>query len=194
MMTQNGIERQKTSYRLETGRYVPRRYNSATRMRFLRDRRQGYLDRISGPPSDHQRTMIQALAQLEWSALQFEDENTLVALRESREHRRLMLKVLADFEATLQPPVRRVERRPPRLSDIVRGRSVTVGFEGAYFRRRRSSDRGKAFGGIPPAGSAGETRSAGVGGGFGGGAPPAIRQGGACRVVLWRVVKCGAVQ
>ena len=123
MMTQNGAERQKTSYRLETGRYVPRRYNLGTRLRFLRDRRQGYLDRISGPPSDHQRTMIQALAQLEWSALQFEGENTLVALRESREHRRLMLKVLADFERSLTPPpaLRVVRRRGPRLVDIVGG-------------------------------------------------------------------------
>jgi hypothetical protein len=117
-MIQNGAERQKTSYRLETGRYVPRRYNAATRERFLRDRRQGYLDRILGPPSDHQRAMIQALAQLELSALQLEAENSLIALRESREHRRLLLRVRDDFERSLTP-VRRMERRRPRLAEII---------------------------------------------------------------------------
>jgi hypothetical protein len=91
MRTQN-VARRHTSYRRETGRYVPRYFNPTTRLRFLRDRRQGYLDRISGPPSDHQRAMIAALGQLEWNALQLEAENSLIALREAREHRRLLLR------------------------------------------------------------------------------------------------------
>ena len=69
-------------------------------------------------PTDQQRAQIESLAQLEYAALSCEAENTLVSMRESREHRRLMLKVLADFEATLQP-ARRVQRRGPRLTEII---------------------------------------------------------------------------
>jgi len=36
--------------------------------------------------------MIAALGQLEWNALQLEAENSLIALREAREHRRLLLR------------------------------------------------------------------------------------------------------
>jgi hypothetical protein len=117
-MTQVARERQHSSYRKETGQYVPRKFNRVSRERFLRERRQSYLARIAGPPTDTQRAQVASLAQLEWSALQCEAENSLQSMRESREHRRLMLKVLADFERSLEAPKR---GRGPRssLNDIL---------------------------------------------------------------------------
>jgi hypothetical protein len=100
-MKQNATERRKTSYRQETGGYVPRQFNPVTRERFLRDRRQKYLSRVSDPATDAQIAMVQSLARLEWAALSAEQENTLHSLREGREHRRLLLRVLADFERSL---------------------------------------------------------------------------------------------
>jgi|SRR6516165_9632029 len=117
-MTQVATARRKTFIRQKIGKYIPRQFTSTTRYRFLLDRHRGYLARISGMPTDQQRAQIESLAQLEYAALSCEAENTLVSMRESREHRRLMLKVLADFEATLQP-ARRVQRRGPRLTEII---------------------------------------------------------------------------
>jgi hypothetical protein len=48
--------------------------------------------------------MATSLASLEWAAPCAERENTLRSLREAREHRRLLLRVLADFERTLDKP------------------------------------------------------------------------------------------
>jgi hypothetical protein len=45
--------------------------------------------------------MAASLAVLEWAALQSEHEGTLQSLREAREHRRLLLRVLSDFERSL---------------------------------------------------------------------------------------------
>jgi len=75
-------------------------------MLFLRQRRQLYLARVSGRPSTAQVAMVLTLARLEWSALVAEHENTLQGDREGREHRRLLLRLLAEFEETLtKPPV-----------------------------------------------------------------------------------------
>jgi hypothetical protein len=85
------------------GRYTPKSLSQASRWRFVRDRRSGYLARLSAPPSDAQSATIESLISLEWSAIVAEAAGGLVGLRESREHRRLLLKVLADFEQTLAP-------------------------------------------------------------------------------------------
>ena len=75
-------------------------------MLFLRQRRQLYLARVSGRPSTAQVAMVLTLARLEWSALVAEHANTLQGDREGREHRRLLLRLLAEFEETLtKPPV-----------------------------------------------------------------------------------------
>ena len=116
MRTQNQSERH-TSYRQETGQYVPRQFNDKSRERFLRERRQTYLKRIDGTPSDAQLAMIQSMARLEWFALAAEQGEDLVSMRESREHRRLLLRTVADFEATLQPPTRQVGKRLAGLHD-----------------------------------------------------------------------------
>jgi hypothetical protein len=100
-MTQVAAQRRRTSLRAETGCYTPRQFNPVTRERFLRDRRQRHLSRIPGQPSASQIAMALTLASLEYSALAAERENTLQSLREAREHRRLLLRVLGDFERTL---------------------------------------------------------------------------------------------
>jgi len=84
----------------------------------LLSRHRDYLARISGMPTDQQRAQIESLAQLEYAALKCEAENTLVSMRESREHRRLLLRVLEDFEQSLMP-ARGVQRRTPRLTEII---------------------------------------------------------------------------
>ena len=105
--------------------YAPRQFNLLTQRRYLKARRLYYLGRIQGEPTEAQIVMTRSLAAFEWAALAAERENTLRSLREGREHRRLMLKILTDFEATLQPPpLRRVmqpRHRGPRLIDIVGG-------------------------------------------------------------------------
>ena len=68
-------------------------------------------------PTDQQRAQIESLAQLEYAALKCEAENTLVSMRESREHRRLLLRVLEDFENSLQPPAGHVGKRLVGLHD-----------------------------------------------------------------------------
>jgi len=74
----------RTSLRQETGSYVPRQYNSKSRERFLRNRRQTYLARVSGRPSTAQVAMVLTLARLDWNALKAEHENTLQGDREGR--------------------------------------------------------------------------------------------------------------
>jgi hypothetical protein len=102
---QDAARRRKTSLRRETGSYTPRSFSLVAKERFLRDRRQRHLSHISGQPSDGQTAMAMTLAMLEWSALSAERETTLQSLREAREHRRLLLRVLADFERSLTKPV-----------------------------------------------------------------------------------------
>ena len=48
--------------------------------------------------------MARSMAMLEWGALVGEKEGSLASLREAREHRRLLLRVLADFERSLVAP------------------------------------------------------------------------------------------
>src|SRR5690242_20572718 len=110
-LTQDTTERRKTSFRRETGGYVPRQFNPVTRERFLRDRRQKHLSRTIGAPTEAQIAMVQSLATLEWAALAAEREGTLMALRDAREHRRLHLRVLADFEQSLVEPEPRPRRK-----------------------------------------------------------------------------------
>lgn len=118
-MTQYAARRRHSTNIRESGRYLPRQFNSVTRERFLRSRRRRYLDRISITPTDAQTATIHSLATLEWGALSAEHENTLQSLREAREHRRLLLKVLADFERSLAPPAASVKAKakpgPPQI-------------------------------------------------------------------------------
>jgi hypothetical protein len=101
-MSQTNAGRRLSTQTRETGRYLPRRFNPVTRERFLRDRRRRILRRIAGRPSDEQSALAQTVARLEWAALAAEAEGGLHALREAREHRRLLQKLLVDFERTLR--------------------------------------------------------------------------------------------
>jgi hypothetical protein len=102
-MSQDAAARQRTSLRFEADTYTPRRFNPSTRERFLRSRRQSHLGRIAGTPSASQVQMALTMSSLEYSALSAERENTLQSLREAHEHRRLLLRVLTDFERSLVP-------------------------------------------------------------------------------------------
>jgi hypothetical protein len=119
-MLQDVVSRRiKTSYRKETGgsSYMPRRFTPLTRVRFFLDRRKTYLKRIDGLPSHAQLAMITAMARLEWFALAAEQGNDLRSTREGRENRRLLLKVITDFDQSLKPkatPAPRSEGRKPK--------------------------------------------------------------------------------
>jgi hypothetical protein len=83
------------------GRYLPRNFNQTTRYRFIRDRRRRYLARVPGPPTDEQAVLAYSLACEEYAALEAEAEGGLRALREAREHRRLLARLFVDFERSL---------------------------------------------------------------------------------------------
>jgi hypothetical protein len=103
-MPQINTARRNSTIRSETGgRYLPRHFNRVTRERFIRDRRRRYLARIVlGPPTDEQAVLAHSLACEEYAALAAEADGDLRALREAREHRRLLTKLFADFERTLR--------------------------------------------------------------------------------------------
>lgn len=106
MRTRQDAQR-RGSMTAELGRYVPRQFNPITRERFLRDRRRRYLSQVpSGAPTDAQATMIQSLASLEWSALLSEADGSVQALAAAREHRRLLMRLLSDFEKSVAAPPR----------------------------------------------------------------------------------------
>jgi hypothetical protein len=97
------------------GRYSPKSLSKASRWRFVRDRRSGYLARLPGAPTDQQSATIESLISLEWAAIVAEAEGGLVGLRESREHRRLFQKLLSDLEQSLAPPPEPRPRGRPRV-------------------------------------------------------------------------------
>jgi len=98
--------------------YSPRQFNPLARRRFLKARRLYHLARVQSEPTEAQTAMARSMAMLDWGALAGEHEGTLASLRESREHRRLLLRVLDDFEQSLMP-ARGVQRRTPRLTEII---------------------------------------------------------------------------
>lgn len=94
-----------TAHRRAVGRYEPRALDSThTRRRFFRDRRSRYLARLTAPATDRQLSQIDAMTRLEWQALRAEAQSTLQADREAREFRRLLDRMLADFERALAAP------------------------------------------------------------------------------------------
>lgn len=116
------------SRRNPLGRYTPQSLSKPSQYRFVRDRRAGYLARIGGPPSDAQSATIELLISLEWAALVAENEGGLIGFREAREHRRLLLRILADFERSLTPrkasPAEHLAQRTAgrTTADILAGR------------------------------------------------------------------------
>jgi hypothetical protein len=91
------------------GRSTPRSFSKTSWWRFRQDRSRSYLDRLPAPPSTEDGARIEALVNLEWSALRAEavardtiGKECLVAAREGREHRRLMRQLLWDFERSIE--------------------------------------------------------------------------------------------
>ena len=120
VMTQANAERLGATARPRNDGYRPRQFNRLTRGRFLRARERHHLSRVTGSPTVAQREMAASMAVLEWSSLQAEREGTLQSLREAREHRRLLLRVLADFERSLAapPPKEKYASRLPSAVSI----------------------------------------------------------------------------
>ena len=109
MKTQADAQRRGSVSSELAGRYIPRQFNPVTRERFLRDRRRRYLARVlTAAPTDAQAATIQSLASLEWGALAAEHEGSVQGMREAREHRRLLMRLLVDFEKSLIAPPRRL--------------------------------------------------------------------------------------
>ena len=102
MTEEVGISRRSSRRQEMGGRLIPRSFSKQAWHRFDQDRRRRYLERLGGLPSDVQAARIDTLVRLEWSALRAEAEGTLRADREAREHRRLLDKLLGDFERSLE--------------------------------------------------------------------------------------------
>jgi hypothetical protein len=98
---------------------------------------------ITGEPTPMQEQLIEQIAALEWAARRAEASDTLVGERDGREHRRLLMRFVADFERTLvsamvvtlpsEPaakplpespakPLPEPPAKPPTLADIVADR------------------------------------------------------------------------
>jgi hypothetical protein len=90
--------------RREPQPYIPRQFNALTRGRFLKACRLHHLARVDGQPTEMQVELAHSAAVLQWAAMQAERDGSLQALREAREHRRLLLRVLADFERSIAQP------------------------------------------------------------------------------------------
>jgi hypothetical protein len=59
------------------------------------------------------------IAQLEWSAALARHENTLVALRDLREHLRLRDRLVGDLERTVRDAAEAAAATEPRLADLL---------------------------------------------------------------------------
>jgi hypothetical protein len=101
-MTQANVQRQSARWDPSQG-YIPRQFNTLTRTRFLKSRRLRHLARVQGEPTDAQHAMARSMATLEWGALVGENDGSIRGLHEAREHRRLLLKIIDDFERSLAP-------------------------------------------------------------------------------------------
>jgi hypothetical protein len=69
--------------------------------------------------------MARSMAVLEWGSLLNENEGSVQSLRECREHRRLLLRVLADFERSLSsaqalPPPSRSDPTRQAITDFLK--------------------------------------------------------------------------
>jgi hypothetical protein len=121
-MAENATIRRNSTVRRETGRYLPRQFNRVTRERFIRDRRRRCLARIiPGPPTDEQAVLAHSIACEEYAALEAEAEGGLKALREAREHRRLLARLFVDFERSL-----RSKATGPSLADLFPDRTAAA--------------------------------------------------------------------
>jgi hypothetical protein len=120
VMTKPLATAQYRSRKSEMGRPMPRRFSKPAWWRFARDRRRRYLGQLGGQPSEAQASLIDTLVQLEWSALAAENEGGLQAFRESREHRRLLARLLADFERSLGVPSQPTRAEPGAAEDTAR--------------------------------------------------------------------------
>ena len=114
-MTEQRVVRRGSRRRL-VGLQVARRFSQSAWWRFSRERRQQYVQRISGTPSIEQVNRIDALVSLEWMALRNEREALDLAgkegreaMRDARNARAVLLKALNDFERELRRP----QPKPP---------------------------------------------------------------------------------
>jgi hypothetical protein len=100
-MTTSSAQFPARSRRRPLGRYMPFKFGQTQRWRFRRDRVALYLGRINGEVLEHQKSLIDAAIELEWSAMKAEHEGGLVAYREGRQLRVELTRVLAAFERSI---------------------------------------------------------------------------------------------
>lgn len=132
MPPQIAADRHYRTRRADLGHYLPRRFGQRSRHRFDVARRRSYLGQIGGTPSPWQAATIDGLIALEWAALVGEADGGIPALRESREHRRLFQRLLADFEKTVQS----LATAPVDPMEAIRRLTAGFGNGGATTRRR----------------------------------------------------------
>jgi hypothetical protein len=120
LMEPLAASRMKTQGR-SLGRSTPRVFTKTAWWRFAAERRQRYLARNPGVPTDAQAALVQSLIHLEWSALKAEDAGTMLGDREGREHRRLFQKFSVDLDKSIaaQPEDKPT---PPTLADYLRAK------------------------------------------------------------------------
>jgi hypothetical protein len=113
----------------QLGRSEPRSLSVYAWQRFRNDRRDRYTSRIEGMPTDNQAAMIQTMIQLEWAAYRAEAEGSVRFLHEAREHRRLWMRMMADFERSLVKPPAPASRQS--INDYFASKLAAAQGEGA---------------------------------------------------------------
>jgi len=98
-------------------RPTPRSFSIHAARRFGVDRRGRYLARLAGPPTDQQAALIQSMISTEWTAVRNESVGNVNTDRLALDARRLLAKLLAEFERTLRAPP--PAERPPSLAEVL---------------------------------------------------------------------------
>lgn len=80
----------------------PRSFNRRAQVRFISIRTSFWLSCVAEEPTPRQSVMAESIAQLEWSAEVARHENTLISLRDLREHLRLRDRLVGDLERSVR--------------------------------------------------------------------------------------------
>jgi hypothetical protein len=111
----------------EVSSFRPRSFNRRTQVRFIAARTSFWLSCCAGEPTPRQSTLAESIAQLEWSAEVARHENTLVSLRDLREHLRLRDRLVGDLERTIKDaiiPIDPIDALNRHLASIAREREL----------------------------------------------------------------------
>jgi hypothetical protein len=100
--------------------FRPRSFNRRTQARFIAARTSFWLSCCGPELTPRQSTLAESVAQLEWSAEVARHENTLISLRDLREHLRLRDRLVGDLERTVRNAAAKTDPGAPLREHLAR--------------------------------------------------------------------------